>query len=215
MPLGRRIEDLKLSSLTVGTVWPEDRLGTVAALFTHAEHYTIEAIDWYLTKRRRPAQWSRLLRIIAVSAAVVGGIIPLVHGASPDLITPDWGFVLLAIGAGCVLFDRVFGHSTSWSRFARTGIALQHALARAQSEWVSALVTLDSAQPGKEELRDLLAVVERLHTKVHEIMQEETSGWIGYLAEGLEELNSTTATRKARDAVPGQTTGVMGPPSAP
>ncbi|MFE9471174.1 SLATT domain-containing protein [Streptomyces griseofuscus] len=207
MPHGHRIEDLKLSPLAVGKAGPEDRLATVTALFTHAERYTIEAIDWYLTKRRRPAQWSRLLRSIAVSAAVVGGIIPLVHGASPDLITPDWGFVLLAIGAGCVLFDRVFGHSTSWSRFTRTGIALQHALARAQSEWVSALLTLDTTQPGKEELRELLAVVERLYSKVHEIMQEETSGWIGYLAEGLEELNSTTVTRGSRSAVPGPMTG--------
>ncbi|MEU1666005.1 SLATT domain-containing protein [Streptomyces sparsogenes] len=207
MSRGRRIEDLKLSSITVGTVRPEDRLATVTALFTHAERYTIEAIDWYLTKRRRPGQWSRLLRSIAVGAAVVGGIIPLVHGASPDLITPDWGFVLLAIGAGCVLFDRVFGHSSSWSRFARTGIALQHTLARAQSEWISVLLTLDPAQPGKEELRELIAVVERLHSKVHEIMQEETSGWIGYLAEGLEELSSTTANRSSRGAVPGQTTG--------
>ncbi|RGD57849.1 SLATT domain-containing protein [Kitasatospora xanthocidica] len=206
MPLGHRIEDLKLPSLAVGTTRPEDRLATVTALFIHTERYTIEAIDWYLTKRRRPAQWSRLLRSIAVSAAVVGGIIPLVHGASPDLIAPDWGFVLLAIGAGCVLFDRVFGHSTSWSRFSRTGIALQHALARAQSEWVSAVVTLDPVQPGKEELRELLAVVERLHSKVHEIMQEETTGWIGYLAEGLEELNSTTVSRSSGSVMPGQTT---------
>lgn len=206
MSFGRRIEDLKLPSLTVGTARPEDRLATVTALFTHAERYTIEAIDWYLSKRRRPAQWSRLLRSIAVCAAVAGGIIPLVHGASPGLITPDWGFVLLAIGAGCVLFDRVFGHSTSWSRFARTGIALQHALARAQAEWVSALVTLDSARLDKEELRDLLAVVERLHSKVHEIMQEETSGWIGYLVEGLEELSPTTVSRSSRGTVPGQTT---------
>ncbi|MFE4606919.1 SLATT domain-containing protein [Streptomyces niveus] len=207
MPLGRRIQDLKLSSLTVGAAQPEDRLATVTALFTHTERYTIEAIDWYLMKRRHPAQWSRLLRSIAVGAAVVGGIIPLVHGASPDLIAPDWGFVLLAVGAGCVLFDRVFGHSTSWSRFARTGIALQHALAQAQSEWVAALVVLDSPQPGKEELRELLAVVERLQSKVHVSMQEETSGWIGYLAEGLEELNSTTVNRNSRDVLPSQTTG--------
>ncbi|WP_316529633.1 SLATT domain-containing protein [Kitasatospora brasiliensis] len=202
MPTGRRIEDLRLDSLTVATARPEDRLATVAALFAHAERYTIEAIDWYLTKRRRPALWSRLLRGIAVAAAVAGGVIPLVHGASPDLISPDWGFVLLAIGAGCVLFDRVFGHSTSWSRFARTGIALQHALARAQCEWVSALVTLDAARPGTQELRELLAVVEGLHGKVHEIMQEETSGWIGYLAEGLEELNSTTVSSSSRSAMP-------------
>ncbi|MFJ2632927.1 SLATT domain-containing protein [Streptomyces sp. NPDC087422] len=199
--------DLKLPPLTVGTARPEDRLATITALFAHAERYTIEAIDWYLTKRRRPAQWSRLLRSIAVGAAVVGGIIPLVHSASPGLITPDWGFVFLAVGAGCVLFDRVFGHSTSWSRFARTGISLQHALALAQSEWVSVLVTLDPAQPGKEELRDLLSVVKRLQSKVHEIMQEETSGWIGYLAEGLEELNFTAVNRSSRGVVPGQATG--------
>ncbi|MFG3357483.1 hypothetical protein [Streptomyces griseofuscus] len=65
MPHGHRIEDLKLSPLAVGKAGPEDRLATVTALFTHAERYTIEAIDWYLTKRRRPAQWSRLLRSIA------------------------------------------------------------------------------------------------------------------------------------------------------
>lgn len=39
-------------------------------------------------------------------------------------------------------------------------------------------------------------------------MQEETSGWIGYLAEGLEELNSTMVNnRGSRGVLPSQTTG--------
>jgi hypothetical protein len=123
---------------------------------------------------------------------VLGGIVPLVHSAAPGLIASDWGFVLLAGGAGCILVDRVFGYSSSWTRFSRTGLALQYTLARAQTEWLSALLSC-SDQPSEEESAALLSVIRRLYAEVQQIMEEETATWIGYLTESLEELAFTTA----------------------
>jgi hypothetical protein len=99
--------------------------------------------------------------------------------------------VLLAVGAGCVLVDRVFGHSTSWMRFTRTALALQHALARAQTEWTTTGLALGSKEPGAAEQDALLSTVRRLQTDVQRIMDEEASAWVGYLTEGIDELAST------------------------
>ncbi|MFD5568384.1 SLATT domain-containing protein [Streptomyces cadmiisoli] len=213
----RRIPDLKLSALPDLPETADARVAALSRMYRHTESYALQAIDWYLAKRRRPSQWSKLLRGSAVCSAVLGGIVPLVHSASPGLISPDWGFVLLALGAGCVLVDRVFGHSSSWTRFTRAGLALQHALARAQTDWLALTLSLETRQPAPEDHDALLSVVRALQADVRTITEDETTSWVGYLTDGLDELASTTSRGQtltsAADRPPTAAGRLPGPPS--
>ncbi|MEU3854267.1 SLATT domain-containing protein [Streptomyces sp. NPDC029554] len=161
-------------------------------LFRHAEAEVTSAIDWYLARRRGPALWSRSLRALAALLGIVGTLTPLVHAAAPTAVQPEWGFVFLAGGAGCVLFDRIFGFSASWTRYIRTQLALQQLLKKAQSDWAQAyLRTTDS--PSDKEQAALLGVIERLRTDAQRIIEDEGTAWVGYLADGVEELTRSTS----------------------
>ncbi|MFH9009908.1 SLATT domain-containing protein [Streptomyces sp. NPDC017943] len=190
--LGRR----RAQDMTVSGLSELDRSRTRAdllwELFRHAEAEVLAAIDWYLARRRGPALWSRSLRALAALLGIVGTLTPLVHAAAPTAVQPEWGFVFLAAGAGCVLFDRIFGFSASWTRYIRSQLALQQLLKKAQAEWAQAyLRTTDS--PSDKEQAALLGVIERLRTDAHRIVEEEGSAWVGYLADGVEELTRSTS----------------------
>lgn len=187
----RRAADMTVSSLA-----ELDRSRTRAdllwELFRHAESEVTTAIGWYLARRRGPSAWSRSLRALAALLGIAGTLIPLVHTASPALVQPEWGFVFLAGGAGCVLFDRIFGFSASWTRYIRTELALQQILKKAQSDWAQLFLrTTDS--PSDKEQAALLAVIERLRTDAQRLIEEEGSAWVGYLADGVEELTRSTS----------------------
>ncbi|MFB8249490.1 SLATT domain-containing protein [Streptomyces sp. NPDC055952] len=214
--------------MTVSRLAELDRSRTRAdllwELFRHAEAEVAEAIDWYLARRRGPALWSRSLRALAALLGIVGTLTPLVHAAAPTAVQPEWGFVFLAAGAGCVLFDRIFGFSASWTRYIRSQLALQQVLKKAQAEWAQAVLRTTDAPSDKEQAA-LLGVIERLRTDAQRIIEEEGSAWVGYLADGVEELTRSTSQATGQrphnaglfrlDRVPGRDRGgeVPGPRS--
>jgi hypothetical protein len=168
-------------------------------LFRHAESEVIEAIGWYLARRRVPARWSRSLRALTALLGIAGTLTPLVHTVSPKTVQAEWGFVFLAAGAGCVLFDRIFGFSASWTRYIRSELALQHILKRAQSEWTQSFLRVTDSPSDKDQAA-LLGVIERLRLDAQRVMEDESMSWVGYLAEGVEELTRSTAHPSAQRA---------------
>ncbi|MFJ8718492.1 SLATT domain-containing protein [Streptomyces violaceus] len=187
----RRAADMTVSALAE-LDRSRSRADLLWELFRHAEAEVTTAIGWYLARRRGPSLWSRSLRALAALLGIVGTLTPLVHAAAPTTVQPESGFVFLAGGAGCVLFDRIFGFSASWTRYIRTQQALQQILKRAQSEWAQAyLRTTDS--PSDKEQAALLGVIERLRTDAQRLIEDEGSAWVGYLADGVEELTRSTA----------------------
>ncbi|MET7380218.1 SLATT domain-containing protein [Streptomyces sp. NPDC005526] len=192
--------DMQVSELT-GLDRSRTRAEALAELFRHAESEVHSAIGWYLARRRGPSLWSRSLRALAGLLGIAGTLTPLVHAASPAAIGPEWGFVFLAGGAGCVLFDRVFGFSATWTRYIRTQLALQQVLKRAQTEWTQGFLRITDAPSDKEQAA-LLGIVERLRMDAHRLMEEEAAAWVGYLAEGVEELTRST-TQAAGHRAPG------------
>ncbi|SDP13347.1 hypothetical protein SAMN04487981_11727 [Streptomyces sp. cf386] len=190
--LGRR----RAADMTVSELTELDRSRTRAdllwELFRHAEGEVTAAIEWYLARRRGPSLWSRSLRALAALLGIFGTLTPLVHAADPNTLQPEWGFVFLAGGAGCILFDRIFGFSASWTRYIRTEMALQQVLKRAQAEWAHTFLKATDSPSDKEQAA-LLTVIERLRRDAQQIMEEESAAWIGYLADGVEELTRSTA----------------------
>jgi hypothetical protein len=181
--------------MTVAHLAELDRSRTRAELllelFRHAENEVITAIGWYLARRRGPARWSRALRALAALLGIAGTLTPLVHAAAPAAVRPEWGFVFLAGGAGCVLFDRVFGFSASWTRYMHSELALQHVLKKAQADWAQTYLRTTESPSDKEQAA-LLGVIERLRTDAQRILEEESRAWTGYLADGIEELTRST-----------------------
>jgi len=193
----RAAPDIRTNSL-MDLNEPIRDFGGVLPLFRFAEQEAIAAIDWYLLRRRFPAACSRFLRATATMLGILGTITPLAHAVSPRVIEPELGYVLLASGAGCILFDRIFGFSASWARYIRAELEIQGALKNAQAKWISAL-SRASTPLSKEDLKSLLSIIIRLRTDVHTILEDEAASWVGYLTEAIEEL---TASRGRISSMP-------------
>jgi hypothetical protein len=163
-----------------------DPLESVCALFRRAEENALAAIDWYLWKKSIKSRCSRGLRSLAIILAVCGGIVPIVASARPSLIAAEWGYVLLAASAGCLLYDRYFGFTSSWMRYMRAQARLSSVLMLSQANWAGALLT---ARIDPTSIPTLLPIVEALVKGTAEIVEQETAEWATELSEQSERLH--------------------------
>ncbi|GAA2106218.1 SLATT domain-containing protein [Streptomyces synnematoformans] len=80
-----------------------------------AEREAEDTIEWYLHDKRLKRRGSRVISALTILLAVAGTLVPLasvVSGGPPQ----GWGYVLLALAAGCKGFDHFFGLSSGWMR---------------------------------------------------------------------------------------------------
>lgn len=144
--------------------------------FFWAEEQAIETIHWYLQRKRSRSRWSKVCRGTGIVLGLLGGLTPLIHAAGPDLMPePDWGFVLLGAAAGTVVSDRVFGFSSSWTRFMLAQAELQERLSEAQQLFLTWHATGGTADP--KDLAALNKIAADLSGAVASIVRNETSTW--------------------------------------
>ena len=110
----RRRRDLGAGPFpTVAKEQWHDIESALAKLYRYAEGRAIEATDWYLQDKRGKRIWSRGLRLLAILLVTAGALQPLLDAAAPGPSRTAWGYVLLALAAACIGFDRFFGLSSA------------------------------------------------------------------------------------------------------
>jgi hypothetical protein len=171
----RRKHDLALSPSPVASArdWrdPEETLRT---LFRRAEAQALEAQSWYLRDKRTKKAIAQLLRAVSIIFAAAGGIFPLISVAQPGLVSASWGYVLLAISASCVGFDKLFGVSAAWMRDIASAFAIQERLGRFQIDWaeLSVLPPTNDAT-----VCEALRLIDAFMLDLHGLLKLETTEW--------------------------------------
>jgi hypothetical protein len=191
-PRGRR--DLRVEAMPVPGVddWrdPEAALET---LRVWAESNATDTIDWYMRDKAWKRVGSRLLRSGAILLAVIGGIAPLV-GATTDR-NANWGYIALALAAGCVAFDHFFGLSSGWMR----DIATAHALGRRLGTFRFAWTAANAARASGEDeatTTSRLGLIEQFATDVAELVDAETLEWLTEFRANITNFVTRDAFRK-------------------
>ncbi len=155
-----------------------DPAQALAVLYRHAEGTAIEAIDWYLSDKRYKKLCSRLLRALAIALVAAGGVVPLVSAAQPGGGGAGWGYVLLALAAACVGFDRFFGLSSGWMRDVTAAQAVQQRLERFQFDWTTACAQAAPAPVAPEEVLERLDLLRAFSEDVRDLVRGETGEWV-------------------------------------
>ncbi|WP_327288053.1 SLATT domain-containing protein [Streptomyces sp. NBC_01198] len=180
---------------------PAAQRETLAALRTWAEQEAETAIDWYLNDKRLKRVGSRLLQGLAIAFAVAGTAVPLgtaAYGGSGQ----GWGYVLLAVAAGCKGFDHFFGVSAAWMRDIVVAHALRTELNAVRLEWATDVLR---AGPGADipgrllepaEVERQLALIQRLADSVRGHVDGETADWQA-------EFSSSTRQLQGQSTLPG------------
>jgi hypothetical protein len=172
----RRKRDLQPAAMPVPTVedW-RDPAATLDRLRVWAEESASEARDWYLRDKAVKRVGSRSLRVLAILFAVVGGIAPLL-AATADR-SANWGYIMLALAAGCVAFDHFFGLSSGWMRDITTARALERRLAAFRFAWTAANAEAAFGADATT-IKVGLDLIEQFTTDVADLVDAETAEWL-------------------------------------
>jgi hypothetical protein len=189
----------------------------LALLYRHAEARAIDAVDWYLEDKRGKRTWSRGLRVVAILLVIAGGLQPVLDAAGPGRGEPAWGYVLLALAAACVGFDRFFGLSSGWMRNITTAQALRRRLELLQYDWAVECAKAATRTVDGKQVLTRVGLLRAFADDAAVLMQQETSEWVTEFQSNLGQLE-TTAGRPSlagvRPRPPGPREGDAGRPPA-
>ncbi|MFF0727939.1 SLATT domain-containing protein [Streptomyces sp. NPDC004134] len=153
-------------------------------LRTWAEYEAEDAIEWYLDDKRLKRRGSRVISALTILLAVAGTLIPLasvISGGPPQ----GWGYVLLALAAGCKGFDHFFGLSSGWMRDITAAQALRAELNDFRMAWAAEqLRAADGTAPAAggpldpAALERRLALLTSLVEAVRRQVESETAEWL-------------------------------------
>jgi hypothetical protein len=177
---------------------PAGQREALARLRAWAEQEAQDAIDWYQRDKRRKRTAARLLQGLAIALAVAGTAVPLATVASGGS-GQGWGFVLLAVAAGCKGFDHFFGLSSGWMRDVTVVHTLRGELDAVRLEWAADVLRGGAAARPSEplepaELERQLSLITRLVTAVRDHIGSETVDWRTDLSARLRQFNEADAT---------------------
>ena len=217
---GRRRRDLRAVPFPEQALqqW-QDPEAALALLYRHAEARAIDAVDWYLEDKRGKRAWSRGLRVVAILLVIAGGLQPVLDAAGPGRGEPAWGYVLLALAAACVGFDRFFGLSSGWMRNITTAQALRRRLELLQYDWAVECAKAATRTVDGKQVLTRVGLLRAFADDAAVLMQQETSEWVTEFQSNLVQLETSAgrpslATTRPRPAS-GPREGDAGrPPSA-
>lgn len=199
---GRDLEAQPFPGIPAGAATdPDVQRETLARLREWAERDAEAAIDWYLRDKRTKRISSRALQGLTIAFAVAGTAVPLGTAAAGGS-GQGWGYVLLAVAAGCKGFDHFYGLSTGWMRDIAAAHALRTELNAVRLEWATDVLRGGPAAdtPGlllePAELERQLALITRLAESVRGQIEGETADWRA-------EFSTNTNQLHAQSALPG------------
>lgn len=214
---------------------PPASAAAIRAVVQRAEKYVTAARDYYRDSAKELGAKSKRIRFWAVVLGVVGGLCPLIPGVLAGLpggigaasgtaataismfasVASSSGFLFLAIAAGLLLLDQVFGYSSAWMRF---NLADAHLGGLIESFAVD--VTADLGDPSDVTLPadradTILASVRKFVADAEGIVVNETEAWIAEFKSGLLALTEATKNNRAKGVTVSNNTGpvaVVAPP---
>jgi len=158
---------------------PRNRQKLLADLRAYVESVAAEQIVWYKKSRVSRQIASLWIRFCSLLFLFLGGLCPLLPRDLPRSPVQDfepWGYLLIGIGGGLLLFDRLFGISSSWMRFIWASFEIEALLDDFRISWLKILLE-DKESDSLEALQPFLATADNTIKRIHAIVLQETSSW--------------------------------------
>jgi conflict system pore-forming effector with SLATT domain len=152
-------------------------------VYDHAVAAAERNINWYRTKKKPRQQLSHFLRCTALLLAIVGGLCPLLPDGD-KIDASRYGYILLAAGGGLLLFDKLFGLSSSWMRFMAAAQEIEALLDAFRVDWASEESKLNTpATTSGSDSR--FQLIKDFLINMHAIIGRETNEWKAEFQKGV------------------------------
>jgi hypothetical protein len=164
-------------------------------------------IRWYADHKRSKRLGSQVIRAGAIFFAALGALCPLLdatgflqatsqgQAASGGNTFAQWGYVLFAIAAAIVGFDRYFGLSTGWMRYIVTQMALEKALKEFQHDWL--IMRAQAKEQKAAKAMNALTQLQKVRdftSQVESLVKQETDAWVLEFQNNISQLEKVLKT---------------------
>jgi len=153
-------------------------------------------IEWYQRKIKSKRFCSQVFRGLSIFFAAVGTLFPLIDATkiSGDENLGQWGYVLFALAAAFLGFDRYFGVSTGWMRYIVTQMSLERTLKAFQYDWITLIAQQQESQLTQDETLPLLEKLKDFSLQVDTLVKQETDLWVSEFRSNLAALEKAAKT---------------------
>jgi hypothetical protein len=189
---GHNIVFTPLPELYWGTSQAQD---SAQRLADYASYEAQIAIDWYLNKKKSKKDWAQRLRVLAILATAVAGLIPVLAQISPNQIAPAWASVALVVAATAVGLDRFFGFSSAWIRFLTTEMQIRNALHQFLLDWELQRIKLEGEIPDLDRIQAMAQRCKDFICQINEILKDEMDDWVQEFRRNLAEIDKAAKAR--------------------
>jgi hypothetical protein len=152
-------------------------------MYDHAVAAAERNIDWYRSKKAPKQRLSLVVRCTALLLAIVGGLCPLFSEMS-KIDLSRYGYILLAAGGGLLLFDKLFGLSSSWMRFMGAAQEIEALLDAFRVDWASEkarLITPETTSASDPRFQ----LTKEFLINMHAVIERETNEWKAEFQKGV------------------------------
>lgn len=177
--------------------WDDDNLEpSLERLFRFTVGKAEGSIRWYDVKSRPKKRWAQMLRVTAILATALGGILPILSQMplaekASVLFNPAWASVAIAVAATALGLDRFFGFSSAWMRFMTTQMHIQSKLEAFQYNWMRERAAWGATPPGFEQAQAMIVNCANFAAEVSKLVEDETQAWVSEFQNVLRRLDET------------------------
>ncbi|HEX8744775.1 MAG TPA: SLATT domain-containing protein [Thermoleophilaceae bacterium] len=183
--------------------WSQGQLGdSLQAVYEWVDGEAERTARWYLDEKRPKARRSRRLRGLAILFASAGAAVPFVNALASD-VELELGYLLFAVAAAFVGFDRFFGYSTAWMRYLTAEQRIESVRTQFQFRWAAALAEQGDDPLTAEAAVRLLDVLREAAEAIAAEVQSETATWISEFRTNMAELRQLAAAPSHESAAAG------------
>ena len=147
-----------------------------------------ESNQYYRDKCAGKRIKAKFLRVIAIVAGALGGLIPIVSQMYA-VVNPGWATVAISITLAALALDRFFGYSSAWMRFITTTIKLDAKILEFRMNIENEKFSWSGNAPTFDKAKSYLLLIVNFLKDVSEIVQDETNSWMVEFQNVLQKFN--------------------------
>jgi hypothetical protein len=182
--------------------WGVDKnLIALQNLFEYLASLAEGTIQWYIWSKQKKKKWAILIRLLAIFAGAVAGLIPMLSEiitiSGKTIIHPVWASIALGVMAALVLLDRFFGYSSAWMRFIQAELQIRKLQQEFVLDWEISKAAWEGKEPSSECVQNSLTKFKSFLSQINELILQETSVWIQEFQKTLSLMDEASKSRPA------------------
>ena len=151
-----------------------------------------KARDYYQSHSRAKKSWAKNLRLVAIIATALGGILPILSQILEKYkidLDPAWATVAITVAITAIGLDKFFGYSSAWMRFITTEIKVDGKIEQFRLSIENEKFSWAGVAPTFEQGRAMLNIIVQFLNETSEIVKDETNTWMVEFQSAIQKFN--------------------------